>query len=301
MRLIDWLNVHTVDLDKPVPVHAKTEKIPYVAQWSQHLWVLVHAFIPIVVQQLWLSVSGRLTIGAWGIFLIYFNMYNIVAIREVHLLRHLGHKYGFLDGDAHARDGVPDTGAGKVVSSLFKVTGARIALAIYFTYDSDITPLDAVSNWQWWAWLTLEIGLYCLVLDFWFYWYHRAMHDVDFLWDFHRTHHTTKHPNPLLTAYADHEQEFFDIVIIPLLTFASLRAMGLPFGFYEFWVCQQYVVFTELWGHSGIRLHLTPPNTFSWFLQKLDAEIVIEDHDLHHRKGWRKYACHNNSPITCHS
>jgi hypothetical protein len=37
------------------------------------------------------------------------------------------------------------------------------------------------------------------------------------LWKYHRTHHLTKHPNPLLTLYADTEQEFFDILgVVPV-------------------------------------------------------------------------------------
>jgi sterol desaturase/sphingolipid hydroxylase (fatty acid hydroxylase superfamily) len=26
----------------------------------------------------------------------------------------------------------------------------------------------------------------------------------------------------------------------------------------------------------------------AWLLEIFDANIVVEDHDLHHRKGWRK-------------
>lgn len=35
-------------------------------------------------------------------------------------------------------------------------------------------------------------------------------------------------------------------------------------------------------------IHLTAPSTLSWLLEMFNVEIVIEDHDLHHRKGWRK-------------
>jgi len=78
------------------------------------------------------------------------------------------------------------------------------------------------------------------------------------------------------------------MVGVPLLAYFSLRFMGLPMGFYEWWICHEYVVFTEVLGHSGLRIHATPPSTMSWLLQMVDAEIVIEDHDLHYRKRWRK-------------
>jgi hypothetical protein len=35
-------------------------------------------------------------------------------------------------------------------------------------------------------------------------------------------------------------------------------------------------------------VHATPPSTLSFALRWFDAELVIEDHDLHHRKGCAK-------------
>jgi sterol desaturase/sphingolipid hydroxylase (fatty acid hydroxylase superfamily) len=111
------------------------------------------------------------------------------------------------------------------------------------------------------------------------------MHDVDWLWQYHRTHHLTKHPNPLLTLYADTEQEIMDIAGIPLLTWITMRVMGMPMGFYEFWICYMYVVYSELFGHSGVRVLASPPSTLTWLLRATGTELVVEDHDLHHRKG----------------
>ncbi|KAL1952796.1 hypothetical protein VTO42DRAFT_4240 [Malbranchea cinnamomea] len=282
---IELLNAHFIDLNKPVPVHAKTDKIPYVPQWSLHRWVLFYASLPMIVHQLYSWYTGR-TLGGFAVFGLYLFAINAMVVWHVHILRRLGHTYGFLDGDEHERDGVPDVGVAKVVRSLNKTTGSRLAAATFLTYHAgmDYLPLNGMN----WAWLPLEIGVYSIVLDFWFYWYHRAMHDVSFLWKFHRTHHLTKHPNPLLSAYADPEQEFFDMVGVPLVTYFTLKFFGLPMGFYEWWVCHAYVVFVEVFGHSGLRLHMTVPSTLTWLLQMLDAEIVIEDHDLHHRRGWRK-------------
>jgi len=103
-----------------------------------------------------------------------------------------------------------------------------------------------------------------------------------------RKHHLTKHPNPLLTLYADTAQEVFDIAVIPLLTYGTMKLVGLPMGFFDWWLCHQYVVFTELWGHSGLRLLTTPPTTATPLLKAFDAELITEDHDIHHRSGWKK-------------
>ncbi|KHN97100.1 Fatty acid hydroxylase [Metarhizium album ARSEF 1941] len=286
-KLIDWVGVHPVSLDQPVPQHAKSEKVPHLGQVSQHIWILVHGCLPLALHQAVVSLTGW-PMGRHAAFHFYMVLFNAIVIREVRALRRLGHQHGFLDGDAHARDGVPDHGAAKVVWSLYKTIGARLALMLWLTYAPSQPPLAALSSWRWWAALPLQTGLYALVLDFWFYLYHRAMHDVPFLWRFHRTHHLTKHPNPLLSAYADEGQEFFDMAVIPLLAYASLRALGMPLDFYAWWMCQQYVVYTEVWGHSGVRVHLAAPSTLSWLLTALDMELCVEDHDLHHRRGWRR-------------
>ncbi|KAH8809294.1 hypothetical protein F5884DRAFT_753779 [Xylogone sp. PMI_703] len=288
-RLINYLNAYPVSLDQEIPVHPKQDPVPHLPQWSQHLWVLFYSAIPLIIHQallLYPGLHGKLSRPV--VFLLYFTSFNAILVREIHILRRLGHIHGFLDGDTHERDGIPDVGVSKVVASLYKTTGSRLVLATLLAYNPQVSPLTAMSHWQWWAVLSLEIGLYGIVLDFWFYWYHRAMHDLDGLWHFHRTHHLTKHPNMTLAAYADHEQEFFDMVGVPFMTYLTLHALGLPLGFYEWWICHQYIAYTEVFGHSGLRVHLTAPSTLGWLLGMFDAEIAIEDHDLHHRKGWRK-------------
>lgn len=273
--------IHPVDLNKNVPVHAKTDKVPYLNDWYQHRWILAHAVLPIAIHQLCVLYTGH-NLTAWQAGLLYSAAFNLNAIRELHLLRAMGHKVGFLDGDVHERDGVPDVSVYKVLQSLILTSVVRPAFTVFIGYNIHKTPSSIDLRW-----LPFETGVYGILLDFFFYWYHRLMHDVDSLWKFHRTHHLTKHPNPLLTLYADTEQEIFDIAGIPLMTYFAMKLMGFPMGFYEWWICHQYVVFAELAGHSGIRMVATPPNPFNWFLRVLNAELILEDHDLHHRKGWK--------------
>ncbi|KFH44810.1 Alkylglycerol monooxygenase-like protein [Hapsidospora chrysogenum ATCC 11550] len=278
------LRIHPWNLDEKIPVHEKTDKVPYLSELYEHRWVLVHAFIPIAIQHLVVTYTGR-NFTPLQAFFFYSLAFKVIAIRELQVLRRTAHQVGFLDGDQHERDGVPDVGVGKTFRSLISTSTFRPVFTIFLSYRTAQAPRDM--NW---LWLPLEAGLYGIILDFWFYWYHRLMHEVPFLWRFHRTHHLTKHPNPLLTLYADLEQEFFDIAGVPLATYFSMKAMGMPMGFYEWWICHQYVVFAELAGHSGLRLHAVPPNPLSWVLRILGAELIIEDHDLHHRKGWKTAA-----------
>ncbi|KAH8691605.1 hypothetical protein BGW36DRAFT_388637 [Talaromyces proteolyticus] len=275
------LGVHPTALDKDVPVHAKTDAMPYLSHWKQHRWVLAHAVIPLIIHQAYVQYTGQ-NLGPLAAFTFYSAAFKLIAIRQLHMMRGLGHLYGFLDGDKHPRDEVPDIGVGKVVHSLVSTSTFRPMFTVFLAYRTALAPSSI--NWYW---LPLEAGLYGIILDFWFYWYHRVMHEFEGLWKYHRTHHLTKHPNPLLTLYADHEQEFFDIAGIPLMTYFTMKLMGMPMGFYEWWICQQYVVYAELAGHSGLRMHAIPPNTFGWLLEWFGAELVIEDHDLHHRTGWK--------------
>lgn len=77
----------------------------------------------------------------------------------------MGHVYGFFDGDKHARDEVPDLSVGKVLRSLIATASFRPLMAVVLVYNKNEAP-DTIN----WLWLPLEIGLYGIILDFWFYW-----------------------------------------------------------------------------------------------------------------------------------
>lgn len=196
---------------------------------------------------------------------------------------------GYLDGDAFARDGLPRGSRFKVLVVIPMVFGTmRVAMPLVLAYNSHEPPLHHITRPGWWVSLYFTVSIYCLVLDFWYYVVHRALHEFQPLWRFHRTHHTTKHPNMRLAAYADVEQELFDAVGAPLLAYASVRAAGIPLDLYSWWICLQYVSHTEIMGHSGLRAYLRAPLTLSWLLRIINAELVVEDHDLHHRHGWHQ-------------
>ncbi|KAG8422829.1 hypothetical protein J3459_010010 [Metarhizium acridum] len=176
----DIFDIHPVELDKAVPVHPKTDKVSYLNDWYQRRRTL------------------------------YSAAFNLSAIRELHLLRALGHRVGFVDGDVHGRDGVPDVSVSKVLYSLVLTSFVRPAFTVYISYITRNPPASMA-----FLWLPFEASCYGILLDFFFYCYHRLMHDVEGRWKFHCTHHLTKHPNPLLSLYADTKQEIFDIAGVP--------------------------------------------------------------------------------------
>lgn len=269
------------DPTRDIPVHAKTDKVPYIPQLVAHRWIITHAAGTLILHQLLVSLTGW-NLGQVGSFVVYYASARWMMTRLLRNLREMGHVYGHLDGDVHARDEVPDNGVGKVFSSVVMAGLGRALMFNVLAWDNDAAPIDAR-----WAYMPFIIGVYGITLDFWFYWYHRLMHDVTPLWQFHRTHHLTKHPNPLLSLYADGVQEFGDIVVIPLLTFLTLQVFGLKLDFYEWYICNVYLNFAEALGHSGLRIMGYVPNPLTPLLMLFGAELAIEDHDLHHRKGWK--------------
>ncbi|KAF5015004.1 hypothetical protein F66182_13818, partial [Fusarium sp. NRRL 66182] len=49
---IEILNLHPVNLEKSVPVFAKTDKIPNSSTWQVHKWVLGYASVPMLIHYL---------------------------------------------------------------------------------------------------------------------------------------------------------------------------------------------------------------------------------------------------------
>lgn len=280
--LYQILDLYPDYVDRKAPVHAKTDKVPHLPSWMMHRWIIFHAAVPLILHQAYATYFGK-NLGPVATTIYYAFVFHLIGIHQLRILRRCGYIYGYLDGDKHERDGIPDIRVRDILISLMSTVIFRMVLATLMSYDVTKTPLQMD-----WLYLPLEISLYGVVLDFWFYWYHRVMHQYDALWSVHRTHHLTKHPNALLALYADSTQEVFDIVGIPLMTWLTLKAVGLPMGFYEWWICHQYLVFPELTGHSGVRVHAETPSPVKPLLKLFNSELVIEDHDLHHRKGWRK-------------
>ncbi|KAF1825632.1 uncharacterized protein K489DRAFT_313964 [Dissoconium aciculare CBS 342.82] len=262
------------------PVFKKTDPIPWFSHWAANRWILAHAAWPILIQLVYTYFMGK-NVHPVANFFLYFIATQRNAMMEVKTLQQIALKTGFLDGDKHSRDKVPDVAIDKITKIMPFLSMTRPALFTLFGYRRS-APIQIS------PWLPVELIIYSIVLDFFFYVYHRATHEIDGLWQYHRRHHTTKHPIPILAGYADHEQEAIEIAIIPVLTFLSLKLMGFPMGFYDWWICAQYILFTEIAGHSGLRTMSCTVGPAAPFLYLLGAELSLEDHDLHHREGWRK-------------
>ncbi|KAM3554164.1 hypothetical protein MY1884_006285 [Beauveria asiatica] len=285
-RVVDRFNLYPIFPDQAPPKFEKTDKIPFMPAWSQHRYILIHAALPLLIHQAWVSLTGW-PMGKIAAILFYYTSYKLIAIREVNLLRGLIYKHGVLDGEV-ARDGIPNTGTWKIVGELEKTMGFRMAMAVFLTYKPEVSPLAAIQDTSAYAPFLLKLGLYGVVLDFFFYTYHRACHELPSLWKYHRTHHLAKHPTAIHSGFADDEQEIIEILIVPFLTYLTFWSLGLRLGFYEWWMCFQYLTWAEVWGHCGLRVHGIVPSPISAILGLMNMELALEDHDLHHRRGWKK-------------
>lgn len=226
-----FMDICPTILGQEVPKFSKDDKVTHLPNRQHTVWVLFYAAVPVAANHVYITYTGHnfSPAGAYG---FYATALVLTAMNANKIFRRLGYQHGYFDGDVHERDGIPDASIAKTFWSINIGMFARTLIMVGLAYRSGQAP--ASINW---AMLPLQIGVYPIVVDFFFYWYHRSMHDVGSLWKFHRNHHLTKHPNALLALYADSEQELCDVVLVPTLAFFTMRVMGLGMGFYEFWVC----------------------------------------------------------------
>lgn len=167
--LLDLLGTRLNARNEAAPVFSKKDKIPSVREWTVHLWILLHALIPHVLHQAYMTYTGR-SLHPFAIFWLYTTTFYGTGIHLVQTIRRLGRVYGFLDGDKHERDDIPNVGVKRVATELLSVPSLRLAMSLYLSYRPKELPLSF--NW---GWLALEIGLYSITVDFWFYWYSDAL------------------------------------------------------------------------------------------------------------------------------
>ncbi|SNX82788.1 related to ERG25 - C-4 methyl sterol oxidase [Melanopsichium pennsylvanicum] len=257
------------------PVFPKDAPVPVYPIWKMHLNVLPKAVAPLLVHWFFTQSTGiKVPVYVATIsYLVYFIWFGTGIFKWCN---EMTMKFGTFDGSAE-RDGVPDLDTANVAIGLVMVVISRSLISIPYLYNPEEPLVDVKTILM----LPVNLFMFAIAVDFYFYWYHRLMHQVDFLWRFHRKHHTTKHPIAALGAFADHEQEFFDMVGIPILAWLTWRI-----NFATWWISTCYILFIEASGHSGLRGYFQNPAT--WPLRYINAELCLEDHDIHHRHGWKK-------------
>ncbi len=150
--------------------------------------------------------------------------------------------------------------AGQYVLWTAPVVAALGALARY----ADQLPLAELraipAGWPVWAQATLAIGLGDLCI----YWGHRLAHRVNFLWRFHRVHHTAERLD-WIAAYREHP---LDNLYTRVIENAPALLLGFPLE-----LVAGLATFRGLWGlfiHSNAKLAVGP------------FKYILGSPDLHH-------------------
>lgn len=137
---------------------------------------------------------------------------------------------------------------------------------------------NTVAGQPWW----LQAFEMILLSDFIIYWAHRLQHKVDFLWRFHKVHHSAEHMDWL----ASHREHPLDSVYTIGLINLPAFILGFPLE-----TLAGFIAFRGIWAiyiHSNVRLPIGPLRMFIG-----SPELHHWHHDLERDAG--NYA--NISPL----
>ncbi len=122
---------------------------------------------------------------------------------------------------------------------------------------------DWLSGWQ-----GLLIDL--LILDFWIYWWHRANHEIPFLWRFHEVHHLDE----FLDASSAFRFHFGEVMLSAVVRAVVIWLMDIPLT--SVIVFETFVLSMALFHHSNIALP-------AWLEKPLSKVVVTPSiHWVHH-------------------
>lgn len=249
--------------------------------WWERLWLLINIPPALIIQCLWYKFVPEESpyhtwhpYAAFGYYALAFLIFTLMLISHIHYYMNL---YGTFDEHKRPRDYVPDRMVTRLVVSVLIYMLARTGGGLFLGgYDRHILPsLGLTISW----FFIIKIAVWLIALDFFFYCYHRACHEVPFLWKIHQLHHCTKHPTPIQSILAGDIQEIIEIFLVPLAA-----SLVVPMTAHEFWIAQCILIYIEATGHSGIRAYW-PHAILYEVLLPFQMELCIEDHDLHHRHG----------------
>jgi sterol desaturase/sphingolipid hydroxylase (fatty acid hydroxylase superfamily) len=151
-----------------------------------------------------------------------------------------------------------------------------LALANGFLGWLVVVPISAFAaqhalEWRpiWWSGAAgLAIDL--LILDLWIYWWHRANHEVSFLWRFHQVHHLDQ----FLDASSALRFHFGEVFLSALVRALVMFLIGVPLQTVVLF--ETVLAFATMFHHSNVRL----PQRF----ERLISLVIVTPsiHWVHH-------------------
>lgn len=168
-----------------------------------------------------------------------------------------------------------------LISSMFVQLLSFLALAPSTVINASTGSFDAFRSWiAGLPWL-VQFAVVIVASDFVQYWYHRAFHQVPFLWGFHAVHHSAKSMDWL----AGSRMHLVEVVLLRAVTSLPLFTLGFSPG-----VMQAYIGFVYVWSsllHANVkgdfdRLgHWVATPRFHHWHHGLEAEAVDVNFAIH--------------------
>ena len=120
--------------------------------------------------------------------------------------------------------------------------------------------------WQGWTGLALDI----LLLDLLIYWWHRANHELPFLWRFHEVHHLDR----FLDTTSALRFHFGEVLLSALARASIILLLGFPFS--SVLAFEAIILVSAIFHHSNLRLPAA--------LERVLAKVIITPsiHWVHH-------------------
>ncbi len=103
-------------------------------------------------------------------------------------------------------------------------------------FGFDLQGMNPLNSWPIWA--ILLVGM--VVRDFTQWWIHRLLHRVDWLWEYHKVHHSVEQ----MGFAAQLRYHWMENVVYRTLEYIPLALLGI--GLYDFFVIH---IFALTWGH----------------------------------------------------
>ena len=121
----------------------------------------------------------------------------------------------------------------------------------------------------------ISILLMVILHDAYFYWSHKLMHQLPFLFCFHKIHHFSHNPNPW-SAFSFHPVEaIISLGIMPIILFT------IPVHPYALIVFSTFVTLYNVYIHVGYKVN--------FLFMGSTIQNTAENHDLHHRVSKYNY------------
>jgi len=132
--------------------------------------------------------------------------------------------------------------------SLIIYNAASDVVVNFFNYhikaltSLDLKELNPMYGWPMWA--ILLIGF--IVRDFVQWWTHRLLHSVQFLWEFHKVHHSVEE-----MGFAAHlRYHWMETIVYRTIEYLPLAILGI--GLYDFFIIHIFTLAIGHFNHSNI-------------------------------------------------